>query len=95
MGKFYRLLGKGCKLVGCGSAVPKLLISNDDLAQIVDTSDEWISVRTGIRNRRILSGTVFFFFFVLFLFYACFPHICNICDCSYPVSLYLSLYFGQ
>ncbi|XXG77837.1 hypothetical protein AAC387_Pa08g1910 [Persea americana] len=51
-----RLLGKGCKLVGCGSAVPELMISNDDLAKIVDTSDEWISVRTGIRNRRILSG---------------------------------------
>ncbi|XP_058103083.1 beta-ketoacyl-[acyl-carrier-protein] synthase III A, chloroplastic [Magnolia sinica] len=50
------LVGKGCKLVGCGSALPKLLISNDDLAQIVETSDEWISVRTGIRNRRILSG---------------------------------------
>ncbi|XP_077235459.1 beta-ketoacyl-[acyl-carrier-protein] synthase III A, chloroplastic-like isoform X2 [Tasmannia lanceolata] len=51
-----RLVGKGCKLVGCGSALPKLLVSNDDLAQIVETSDEWISVRTGIRNRRILSG---------------------------------------
>ncbi|XP_077235901.1 beta-ketoacyl-[acyl-carrier-protein] synthase III A, chloroplastic-like isoform X2 [Tasmannia lanceolata] len=52
----YRLVGKGCKLVGCGSALPKLVVSNDDLAQIVETSDEWISVRTGIRNRRILSG---------------------------------------
>ncbi|KAG9440347.1 hypothetical protein H6P81_020512 [Aristolochia fimbriata] len=54
--RFYRLVGKGCKLVGCGSAVPKLSISNDDLAQIVETSDEWISTRTGIHNRRILSG---------------------------------------
>ncbi|KAJ0988322.1 hypothetical protein J5N97_006678 [Dioscorea zingiberensis] len=51
-----RLVGMGSKLVGCGSAVPNLLISNDDLAQIVETSDEWISVRTGIRNRRVLSG---------------------------------------
>ncbi|KAI3444158.1 hypothetical protein Pfo_000823 [Paulownia fortunei] len=51
-----RLVGRGCKLVGCGSAVPSLQISNDDLSNIVDTSDEWISVRTGIRNRRILSG---------------------------------------
>ncbi|GMH26633.1 hypothetical protein Nepgr_028476 [Nepenthes gracilis] len=51
-----RLVGKGCKLVGCGSAVPKLQISNDDLAKIVDTSDEWISGRTGIRNRHVLSG---------------------------------------
>ncbi|KAK4415303.1 3-oxoacyl-[acyl-carrier-protein] synthase 3 A, chloroplastic [Sesamum alatum] len=51
-----RLVSRGCKLVGCGSAVPSLQISNDDLSKIVDTSDEWISVRTGIRNRRILSG---------------------------------------
>ncbi|KAK7349100.1 hypothetical protein VNO77_06189 [Canavalia gladiata] len=48
--------GKGCKLVGCGSAVPTLEISNDELAKIVDTSDEWISLRTGIRKRRLLSG---------------------------------------
>ncbi|XWS38531.1 hypothetical protein CRYUN_Cryun19dG0139200 [Craigia yunnanensis] len=54
--KKYRLVSKGCKLVGCGSAVPTLSVSNDDLAKIVDTSDEWISVRTGIRNRRIISG---------------------------------------
>ncbi|KAJ4951666.1 hypothetical protein NE237_028498 [Protea cynaroides] len=51
-----RLVTKGCKLVGSGSAVPNLLISNDDLTKIVETSDEWISVRTGIRNRRVLSG---------------------------------------
>ncbi|KAK6127086.1 hypothetical protein DH2020_039170 [Rehmannia glutinosa] len=51
-----RFVSKGCKLVGCGSAVPSVQISNDDLSKIVDTSDEWISVRTGIRNRRILSG---------------------------------------
>ncbi|KAL8244960.1 hypothetical protein R6Q59_011218 [Mikania micrantha] len=51
-----RLVSKGCKLVGCGSAVPHLQISNDDLSRIVDTSDEWISARTGIRNRRILTG---------------------------------------
>ncbi|GMY30070.1 3-oxoacyl-[acyl-carrier-protein] synthase 3 A, chloroplastic-like [Fagus crenata] len=51
-----RLVSKGCKLVGCGSAVPTLNISNEDLAKIVDTNDEWISVRTGIHNRRVLSG---------------------------------------
>ncbi|GER52046.1 3-oxoacyl-[acyl-carrier-protein] synthase III [Striga asiatica] len=51
-----RLESRGCKLVGCGSAVPSLQISNDDLSKIVDTNDEWISVRTGIRNRRIVSG---------------------------------------
>ncbi|PKI49472.1 hypothetical protein CRG98_030089 [Punica granatum] len=51
-----RLVSKGCKLLGSGSAIPSLQVSNDDLAKIVDTSDEWISVRTGIRNRRVLSG---------------------------------------
>ncbi|KAM1015037.1 hypothetical protein EV1_044461 [Malus domestica] len=51
-----KLVSKGCKLIGCGSAVPSLKISNDDLAKVVDTNDEWISVRTGIRNRRVISG---------------------------------------
>ncbi|PWA49716.1 3-oxoacyl-[acyl-carrier-protein] synthase 3 [Artemisia annua] len=50
-----KLISKGCKLVGCGSALPKHQFSNIDLAKIVDTNDEWISSRTGIRNRRILS----------------------------------------
>ncbi|XP_071723580.1 beta-ketoacyl-[acyl-carrier-protein] synthase III A, chloroplastic-like, partial [Rutidosis leptorrhynchoides] len=51
-----RLVSRGCKLVGCGSATPSLEVSNDDLAKFIDTNDEWISVRTGIRNRRVLSG---------------------------------------
>lgn len=51
-----KVIGKGCKLIGCGSAIPTLQVSNDDLAKIVDTNDEWISVRTGIRNRHVLSG---------------------------------------
>lgn len=50
-----RIVGKGSKLIGCGSAIPKMVLSNDDLSKIVDTNDEWISVRTGIRNRRVLS----------------------------------------
>ena len=53
---FYRLVSRGCKLVGCGSGVPSLQISNDDLAKWVDTNDEWISARTGIRNRRVIAG---------------------------------------
>ncbi|CAL5396135.1 unnamed protein product [Camellia sinensis] len=51
----YVLVGKGNKLVGCGFKVPSLQVSNDDLAKVVDTSDEWISVCTGIRNRRVLA----------------------------------------
>ncbi|XP_039011842.1 3-oxoacyl-[acyl-carrier-protein] synthase 3 A, chloroplastic-like [Hibiscus syriacus] len=55
----YMLFSKGCKLVGCGSAVPSLSVSNDDLAKIVDTSDEWIFFCTGIRNRRVVSDHLF------------------------------------
>jgi hypothetical protein len=53
-----RRVGRGSKLVGCGSAVPTTVISNDDLSKVVDTSDEWIAVRTGIRNRHVLAGKV-------------------------------------
>lgn len=52
----FRRVGRGSRLVGSGSAVPKTLISNEALSKFVDTSDEWISVRTGIRNRRVLGG---------------------------------------
>lgn len=41
------------KIYGTGSYIPKRIVLNDDLSHIVDTSDEWISKRTGIRERRI------------------------------------------
>ncbi len=41
------------RVIGTGSYVPEIIITNDDLAKIVETNDEWISSRTGIRNRRI------------------------------------------
>lgn len=34
--------------------IPEQLVSNDDLAQIMDTSDDWIASRMGIRQRRIV-----------------------------------------
>lgn len=40
-------------LIGTGSALPKRAVSNVELAEQVDTSDEWIVERTGIRNRYI------------------------------------------
>ena len=43
---------RGVKIVGTGSAVPSRVMTNDDMAKIVETSDEWISTRTGIRSRR-------------------------------------------
>ncbi len=42
------------RLVGVGAALPDPCLHNDDLSQIVETSDEWIWPRTGIRQRRIL-----------------------------------------
>lgn len=44
------------KIVATGAGLPEQIITNDDLAKIVDTSDEWISQRTGIKERRISSG---------------------------------------
>lgn len=40
-------------ILGSGSALPSTILTNDDLALRVDTSDEWITQRTGIRERRI------------------------------------------
>ena len=40
-------------IVGWGHEVPKAVLTNADLEQIVETSDEWISTRTGIRERHI------------------------------------------
>jgi 3-oxoacyl-[acyl-carrier-protein] synthase III len=41
----------GLAITGSGSAVPQTALSNDELAKVVDTSDEWIASRTGIRQR--------------------------------------------
>ncbi len=41
------------KIVGTGSFVPEKVLTNKDLEQIIDTSDEWITTRTGIRQRHI------------------------------------------
>ncbi|MDO4555781.1 MAG: beta-ketoacyl-ACP synthase III [Lachnospiraceae bacterium] len=43
------------QILGTGSYLPENIMTNDDLAKIVDTSDEWISSRSGIRQRRISS----------------------------------------
>jgi 3-oxoacyl-[acyl-carrier-protein] synthase III len=43
----------GVTFIGCGAAAPETVVLNDALAQVVDTSDEWISGRTGIRQRHI------------------------------------------
>lgn len=42
---------KGIQIVSTGKALPEEIITNDDLSQIVDTNDEWITTRTGIKKR--------------------------------------------
>src|SRR5690606_34077133 len=44
----------GVRVAGVGSAVPERVLTNFDLEKILDTSDEWIVQRTGIRERRIV-----------------------------------------
>jgi 3-oxoacyl-[acyl-carrier-protein] synthase III len=41
------------RIAGTGSYLPSKVLTNDDLAKFVDTSDEWIAARTGIRERHI------------------------------------------
>ena len=42
------------KVIGCGAYLPENVVTNEDLAKQVDTSDEWIVSRTGIRQRHIV-----------------------------------------
>lgn len=44
------------KIIGTGSYVPERVVTNDDLTKLVDTSDEWIRTRTGIRKRHVSEG---------------------------------------
>lgn len=48
---------RGAVLTGWGRALPERIITNDDLAATMDTSDEWIRERTGIHRRHIGSST--------------------------------------
>ena len=43
------------RIIGTGSAHPKHTLTNDDLSKMMDTSDEWIRERTGIRTRQIIT----------------------------------------
>ena len=40
-------------ILGCGGYLPERVMTNAELSQMVDTSDEWITQRTGIRQRHI------------------------------------------
>ncbi len=49
------LIENEMKIIGTGSALPSLTVTNDDLATFLDTNDAWISTRTGIKARHLLS----------------------------------------
>lgn len=46
----------GIKILGTGSYIPPMVVTNDDFAKIVETSDEWIKTRTGMSERRLSQG---------------------------------------
>ena len=46
------------KITGIASYVPDYILDNEELSQMVDTSDEWITTRVGIKERRILKKNV-------------------------------------
>jgi len=48
-----RASGRPVTITGLGTYIPDRVVTNDDLADVVETSDEWIRTRTGIRERRV------------------------------------------
>lgn len=47
--------GIGVSMAGIGAFAPRRVITNDDIASLVETSDDWITSRTGIRERHVVS----------------------------------------
>lgn len=51
--------GRTCSITSVGSYVPQRILTNAELEKMVDTSDEWITTRTGIKERRIAAADEF------------------------------------
>ena len=49
-------MNKFARIIGTGSYLPPKIITNDDLSKTIDTSDEWITSRTGIKERRVVTN---------------------------------------
>ena len=49
----HNFVGRTCSIAGIGSYVPEKILTNHELEKIVETSDDWITTRTGIKERRI------------------------------------------
>ncbi len=55
----HNFQGRTCSITGVGSYVPEKILTNADLEKMVETSDEWITSRTGIKERRIAAANEF------------------------------------
>ena len=55
----YNFQGRTCSISGVGSYVPARILTNAELERMVDTTDEWITTRTGIKERRLASKSEF------------------------------------
>ena len=55
----HNFVGQSCSITGVGSYVPEKILTNADLEKLVETSDEWIISRTGIKERRIAAADEF------------------------------------
>ncbi len=55
----HNFQGRTCSITGVGSYVPERILTNADLEKMVETTDEWITSRTGIKERRIAAKDEF------------------------------------
>jgi 3-oxoacyl-[acyl-carrier-protein] synthase-3 len=55
----HNFIGRPCSITGVGSYVPEKVLTNADLEKLVETSDEWITTRTGIKERRLAAPNEF------------------------------------
>src|SRR5258708_39426485 len=55
----FNFEGRSCSIAGVGSYVPARVLTNGDLEKMVNTSDEWITTRTGIKERHIAAKDEF------------------------------------
>ena len=55
----HNFIGRTCSISGVGSYLPERILTNADLEKMVETTDEWITTRTGIKERRIAADGEF------------------------------------
>jgi len=55
----FNFQGRTCSITGVGAYVPDKILTNAELEKLVDTSDEWITTRTGIKERRMAAKDEF------------------------------------